>query len=172
MTDHGRVEEMRNDIIAETQTRITAPIRREGLMALSVMFTDRTYYDGDIITIIDSYLLACYPEIIPEDITTVEGWLLDCDFSEFKLGDVATCKKYHKDLPCSHREAGFITILDEYHLVEICVNGESCQRRCEYIISNDDGTHYDDVNRLLDMYMLARAEKMIRGLTDTPAYRG
>jgi len=155
------VEEMRNDIIAETRDRITAPIRREGLMALSVSLSSHACWENSILTIIDSYLLACYPAIIPEDITTVEGWLLNCDFSEFTLGNVAACKKYHKDLPCSHREAGFITILDEYYLVEICVNGESWQRRCEYIISNDDGTHYDDVNRLLDMYMLARAEKMI-----------
>ena len=125
----GMFEKRREEIIAETRARVTRAERVNAIWA--IITAGQIIHDAaNILPIISSYLLACYPVIIPEDIATVESWIPrfgdqkpQYDFSGIQCGEVipSVDRVFHKFDRCRHTDCGFVVINGEKMPVEKCL---------------------------------------------------
>jgi len=130
------LEKRRGEIIAETRARVTRAERVNTIWV--ILMAGQSVPDAaNILPIINSYLLACYPAIIPEDIATVESWIpqfgpyalqkSQYDFSGVRPGrDKCSIKTRHINEECEHIDCGYAVINGERVVIEKCSLYRSC----------------------------------------------
>lgn len=114
------LEKRREEIITETRSRVTRAARVNAIWAIVV--AGQSIPDvANIFPIINSYLLACHPEIIPEDTATVESWIPNCTFRNVRPGkDVCSIKTCHINEDCEHIDCGYVVINSARVPIEKC----------------------------------------------------